>query len=119
MTDMTAIIWVAVITCWLLIGIPTTYCMLTSKEREDVQVHNYISPGAVCVLTMDHDQRRRLAQWIDEECDVPKPLQSFRRQVLRATPVNGVPVYHGQAEAVSALLERRGLVDLAKDIRGH
>lgn len=119
MTDTTAVIWVAGITCWLLIGIPTTYFMLTSKERETVQVRNYISPGAVCVLIMDRAQRQRLVRWIDEENDVPKPLQSFRRQLQHAKSVNGVPVYRGQAEAVSAVLERRGLVDLANEIRGH
>lgn len=119
MTDLEADAMIAAVIIWLAIGIPTSFLMLTSKNRETVQVRNYISPGAVCVLIMDRAQRQRLVRWIDEENDVPKPLQSFRRQLQHAKSVNGVPVYRGQAEAVSAVLERRGLVDLANEIRGH
>lgn len=117
MKDADAVIWIAGITCWLMIGIPTTYFMLTSKERETVQVRNYISPGAACVLAMNKLERMRLISWIDAEPDVPKPLQSFRRQLMHAKTVDGVPVYRGQVAAVSELVERRGLPDLANELR--
>lgn len=118
MTDMTAFIWVVRITCWLLIGIPTTYFMMKAKQREDPTVSDYISPGVACVLMPTKQQIAILVAWIDAEDDAPRSLQSFRRQVLRATPVNGVPVYHGQVNAVSEMLERRGCVHVAKEIRG-
>lgn len=117
MTDATAAIWVAGITCWLMIGIPTTYFMLTSTELETVQVRNYISPGAACVLMLTKVQREMLACWIDAEDEAPRPLQSFRRQLMHAKKVNGVPVYRGQVVAVSELVERRGLKELAEELR--
>lgn len=117
MTDMTATIWLTGITCWLIIGTATTYLMLTSKDREDVEVRNYISPGAACVLMLTRIQRDMLAQWIEDEGDVGKPLQSFQRQLRHAKSVNGVPVYRGQVAAVSELVERRGLKELAEELR--
>jgi len=111
------LIWLTGITCWLIIGSATAYLMLTSKDREDVEVINYISPGAACVLMLTRIQRDMLAKWIDDEDDITKPLQSFRRQLQHAKSVNGVPVYRGQVDAVSELVERRGMTELAAELR--
>lgn len=119
MTDVETDVMIAGVIIWLLIGISTTYFMLTSKEREDVQVREYLSPGAVCVMFLSRDQRQRIVRWILEEENAPKPLQSFSRQLLKATPANGVTVYRGQVKSVSEMLERRGWAEVAKEIRGE
>lgn len=116
MTEM-ATVWLTGIVCWLMIGIPTTLLMITSQDREDVRVRNYISPGAVCVLMLTRIQRQIMVSLVDQEEGVTKPLESFRRQLIHAKSVDGVPVYRGQVDAVSTLAAKHGMTELAQELR--